>query len=142
MKKRTLDDKNLFLQRLFAFAEEKGGISEVARRINKHPAIFYNLVSRDAKPSIETLEDIANSYPDFDMNYIVRGKRTIDFDTWSRLKEENEALRLDKNAYRTAIEKMGKFKAVILPKTGLRNIKLRDFIFPNRSQFGSQSFCR
>jgi len=147
MKKKTIDEKNLFLQRLFAFAEEKGGISDVARKINKHPAIFYNLVSRDAKPSIETLEEIAAAYPDFDMNYIVRGKKTIDYETWSRLQEEIELLKREKSALYNMAQHLGKSEAVTTPPMiadleGASEMLTNSALFAiTGSRFGSQPFA-
>jgi hypothetical protein len=74
-KQTTMPALNEVLARLQEFAEEKGNWSELARPIGKNPAIFYNLVRRNAKPSVETLEEIAGAFPDFDLNYIITGER-------------------------------------------------------------------
>jgi hypothetical protein len=65
---------NEVLVRLQEFTDQKGNWSELARPIGKNPAIFYNLVRRNAKPSVETLEEIAMAFPDFDLNYIITGE--------------------------------------------------------------------
>ena len=103
-----MEQKNLVLVRLLEFIESKGGYSEVARKIGKHSQMFHNLIRRDAKPSLDTLEEIASQYSDFDLNYVVRGKRTVDFDTWSKMQKDYDQLKRERNIFLGAMETMGK----------------------------------
>lgn len=66
---------NPILSRLNDFASLVGGFAEIGRKINKHPSMFYNLVRRDAHPSVKTLFEISESFPDIDIHYIVTGKK-------------------------------------------------------------------
>ena len=66
---------NPVLQRLSDFADSKGGFAEIGRRIQKHPSMFYNLIRRDALPSVNTLTEIASEFPDLDFNFILKGKK-------------------------------------------------------------------
>lgn len=98
--------------------------------------MFHNLIRRNAKPSLDTLEEIAANYDDFDLNYIVRGKRTIEHDTWYRVQKENEELRRERNIFLGAMEKLGKYKAVTI-----QPVKVDLYRRGNpkrRSHFGSQ----
>lgn len=74
--KKTLvpEEKSPLIVRLVEFAEGKGGFGEMARKTDKHPTTFYNMVSRNAKPSVDTLYEIAEAYEDFDLNYIITGR--------------------------------------------------------------------
>lgn len=101
---------NLVLQRLVEFIDSKGGFSEVGRKIGRAPQMFSNLIRRDAKPSLDTLEEIATVYPDFDLNYIVRGERSVGFDVWSTIQQENVILKREKEIFLNAMDKMGKFR--------------------------------
>lgn len=65
---------NPVLKRLSEFADSQGGFAEIGRRIQKHPSMFYNLIRRDALPSVSTLTEIAMEFPDLDLNYIIRGE--------------------------------------------------------------------
>lgn len=124
-----MEQKNLILTRLIEFIESKGGFSEVARKIGKHSQMFHNLIRRNAKPSLDTLEEIAAQYADFDLNYIVRGKRTIEFETWNQIQSENEILKRERNIFLSTMEKMGKsnlkkFGHIITQKVGVCNLRL------------------
>jgi len=66
---------NPVLKRLSDFAESQGGFAEVGRRIQKHPSMFYNLVRRDALPSLATLSEIAFAFPELDLNFVIRGEQ-------------------------------------------------------------------
>lgn len=124
-----MEQKNLVLTRLVEFIESKGGFSEVARKIGKHSQMFHNLIRRDAKPSLDTLEEIALHYSDFDLNYIVRGKHTIEFEVWKQLQDDNELLRRERNIFLSTMEKMGKpnlkkLGHIITQKVGVCSLRL------------------
>lgn len=73
----TINDLNPVLNRLFLFIQSKGGFSSVGRKIGKASQMFHNLAKRNAKPSVETLEAIAEAYPDIDFNFILKGEETV-----------------------------------------------------------------
>lgn len=81
---------NPILKRLSEFAESKGGFAEIGRRIKKHPSMFYNLVRRDAVPSLNTLTDIAEAFPELDLNYLIRGvaSSAVEVETMNKLRRE------------------------------------------------------
>ncbi len=83
---------NPVLKRLSEFADSKGGFAEIGRRIQKHPSMFYNLVRRDAVPSLNTLTEIAEAFPDLDLNYLIRGVSSgnVDAEALIRLRREVE----------------------------------------------------
>lgn len=62
--------------RLLEFVDRNGGPSAVAKRIGKHPQIFYNL--RDDKNGVsnDTLIEVWRAYPTtFDLMYVMTGQR-------------------------------------------------------------------
>lgn len=79
---------NPVLERLFVFIRSKGGFSKVGRSIGKASQMFHNLAKRNAKPSVETLEAIAEAYPDIDFNYILKGIETVDREELSKTREQ------------------------------------------------------
>jgi hypothetical protein len=95
-----MKQENLILERLTAFGESKGGFSEIGRTIGKHPAVFYNLRVRNAKPSVDTLEEIAKHYPELNFDWLItgRGNMILSDDLnkieLSRLKRENQLLQI------------------------------------------------
>ncbi|MCF2498344.1 hypothetical protein [Dyadobacter chenhuakuii] len=79
---------NPVLQRLSDWADTKGGFAEIGRRVQKHPSMFYNLIRRDALPSLATLSEIATAFPELDMNYIIRGSESVDVIELNELKNQ------------------------------------------------------
>ena len=82
-----------------------------------------------AKPALDMLEEIAAQYLDFDLNYVVRGKRTIEFDVWKQMQDDNELLRRERNIFLSTMEKMGKSNLkklghIITQKVGVCNLRL------------------
>ena len=69
---------NGVLARLTDFAETKGGVSKVYAAIGKQPSTYWNMVARDLKPSVDTLIQIGEAFPDFDMNWVLLGKSNSD----------------------------------------------------------------
>lgn len=70
----SLENKNEVLQRVISFMNLRGGIAPVARKIGKSEQTFRSMISRDTKPSVDLLQDFANEFDDFDVNYIVPGR--------------------------------------------------------------------
>ena len=63
------------VSRLLDLVEELGGAAQVARSLDKHPQLFYNLRDGKSKFSLTTLTEIARVYPGaVDANYILFGK--------------------------------------------------------------------
>jgi len=86
---------NGVMQRLADFAESKGGFAEIGRKIDKHPSTFYNLIRRDALPSLGTLSEIAAAFPDLDLNYIIRGTESgsLEANELEKAKKEVDLMR-------------------------------------------------
>ena len=78
---------NPVLDRLFVFIRSKGGFSKVGRSIGKASQMFHNLAKRNAKPSVETLEAIAEAYPDIDFNYILKGIETVNREELAKVQD-------------------------------------------------------
>lgn len=63
------------VSRLLDLVEELGGAAQVARNLDKHPQLFYNLRDGKSKFSVTTLTEIARVYPGaVDANYILFGE--------------------------------------------------------------------
>lgn len=106
-KKREL---NGVLERLTDFAESKGGVSKVYGAIGKQPSTYWNMVARDLKPSTDTLIQIGEAFPDFDINWVLLGRKSSDM--IDRYKVQIDTL---KDMYEKAVlEKnlVGKYKGV------------------------------
>jgi len=83
------NELNGVLARLTQFADGKGGPSKIYNAIGKQVSTYWNLVKNDSKPSVDTLIKFAEVYPDFDMNWILLGKRSGNGeDELSRTKRE------------------------------------------------------
>lgn len=57
-------------QKILAFIKDKGGEAEVAKKIGKHPTVFYNIEREGVTPSFKTLLALKAAYPDLDLNWI------------------------------------------------------------------------
>lgn len=139
---------NPMLQRLIDFAASKGWFAEIGRKVDKHPSTFYNLIRRDALPSLATLAEIAEAYPEMDMNYMIRGERHINEGEMVELREkvksyESSLLRLvtsgkDKDAVNPQQEIIGDpykwtIKSAIMqgvPVADQKNMNSQWFISP------------
>lgn len=65
------------VSRLLDLVEELGGAAQVARNLDKHPQLFYNLRDGKSKFSLTTLTEIARVYPgEVDANFILFGSKT------------------------------------------------------------------
>ena len=51
--------------------------AEVARRLGTEPVKLYNIINGRAKPSVQTLEDITNLFPQISTDYIIKGLGTV-----------------------------------------------------------------
>ena len=91
--------KNPVLVRLMEFAESKGGFSEMGRMLGKSPALFYNWVSRNQVPSVGTLGELAEQFPDMDLNYIISGRV-------SSLEKENQSLKEELDIQRSVVARL------------------------------------
>lgn len=114
----TLD----IIKRLEEFFESKGGSMAVAKSINKHPNKLYVISRNETLPSIYTLLEIKEAYPDFDLNWIISGdtpnklSQSISNESNKeekgsgieekilKLQEENIELRKDKMVFRNSLE--------------------------------------
>lgn len=91
--------------RLLDFIESKGKLADVAHQIGRSPQLFYNYQKGLSKPSTDVYIDLLNKYPDFDANYILVGKKSVNDTEASRLTREREILF-------GALEKLGKYKGI------------------------------
>lgn len=65
------------VSRLLDLVEELGGAAQVARSLDKHPQLFYNLRDGKSKFSLTTLTEIARVHPgEVDANFILFGSKT------------------------------------------------------------------
>ena len=65
------------VSRLLDLVEELGGAAQVARSLDKHPQLFYNLRDGKSKFSLTTLTEIARVFPgEVDANFILFGSKT------------------------------------------------------------------
>lgn len=120
----TNDDINPVLDRLFIFIQKKGGFSKVGRDIGKAPQMFHNLAKRNAKPSVETLEAIAEAYPDIDFNYILKGEETVSKKELVEAKEKMTTYEeLVKRAFSPKFN-LKKLGHIITQKVGVCNLRL------------------
>lgn len=63
--------------RFLEFVEAQGGASEVAKKLDTHPQLIYNIQKGKSKPSHDTWEKLARAYPGkVDMNYMILGVRS------------------------------------------------------------------
>jgi len=83
-----MSEINLPLQRLLSFVEEKGGKAKVARLMGKAPQKFSNLIAKNARPSVDSLEEFAQHFPDIDLNYIIKGVPTVEKSLMRDLEEK------------------------------------------------------
>lgn len=111
---------NPVLKRLSDFADSKGGFAEIGRRIDKHPSMFYNLVRRDALPSLSTLTEIANKFPDLDMNYVIRGTLPQNEEAYNELRRLKDELEFQKAIVGKLVGKLKGTKSLLAREKELR----------------------
>lgn len=103
---------NPVLSRLRDFAESKGGPSKVYNAIGKQVSTYWNLIKNNSKPSVDTLIQIAEVFPDFDLKWILMGEKS---------QEESDAIKLlrdqlrvkDATIERLVMAPLGKSKGAI-----------------------------
>ena len=83
-----MNEINSTLKRLLDFVEEKGGKSKVARKMGKKPQTFSNWIAKDQKPSVDTLLEFVDYFPEIDLNYIIKGKKTTETTIVQELEEK------------------------------------------------------
>lgn len=71
-----IEERNEVGVRLKEFADSKGGFKVIAEKLGKKKEVFYNIMSKQRIPSGSTIMEIAEAYPDIDLNYIFKGIRS------------------------------------------------------------------
>lgn len=59
------------MDRFNDWVNKHGGPTRVATAIGTSPQNFYNYINRGSKPNIEILARLANTFPDFDVKFIL-----------------------------------------------------------------------
>lgn len=128
---------NPVLKRLSDFADSQGGFAEIGRRIHKHPSMFYNLIRRDALPSVATLTEIAMEFPELDLNFIIRGEGKPEGAAAAELDKLKSALQREQ-AITTAL--LGKSRGVtISPGERNEDVRRKQFSDTMKSLRGKRS---
>lgn len=130
-------EMNDVLRRLKEYADTKGGPSKVYGAIGKQVSTFWNLVKRDAKPSVDTLIEISAAFPDFDLNWVLVGKKNDE-----RVKQLEYQVNVLKDMYENAVlEKTmaGKIKESSVKGRSALLGKFKDTTFGPSSLAGGSS---
>ena len=86
---------NFAIERLFEFIDKRGGIKAFSEKINRPASTIYSY-KRGVLPSLDVLQDIVNSYEDFDIKWIVCGipSEPVELSELNYLRRENQLLQM------------------------------------------------